>query len=808
MKTAKIFFTQLFSLVDRNFRNNRFYTYANTGGLAFGLCCAIFILLYIGDEITYDSHHEKHERIYRLESDFAVGSKYSLSAQTSYPFGPVFKEMFPEIESFVRFRQADAMSVRANKNEFFEDGLFYADSTVFDIFTHHFIFGSSEGALSAPYSIVLCQSMSERYFGDEDPCGSIMYFGDGSNCMVTAVIEDIPDNSHLQFDGLISMRTHAKLIGENVFNDLETRQPWAFRLYTYLLLKENTSIASIHKKFPEYYEKHMASLSKYFDGTFRLMSSALEDIHLKSKLEGDLPSGDLQTIYLFAAIGIFILIIASINYVNLATARSAGKAKEIGIRKLCGASRRQLITLLIAESVVITLIALAIALTMADLLIPWFNQISGKSLVLVENITDPVLYLLIAIALILGLLSGIYPAIYLATFKPSNVLYNKIFKVSRKGLSRRILIIFQFSISLALITGTMIIYQQLVHLKSKDLGFNSKNLIVLSSSDTTLKKSFRSFRSELIKISGVENVSSALFITGLGSSMDIMRVEDEGNQSQQLLHLNYITDHFVDLMEMEIVAGRNFDADNPADADCYVLINQTAAIRLGWEDEPLGRKISPSDNKGEPFQVIGVIKDFHYAPLHEEIAPMVYFLKNEAQPEIFIRLGLEAHKASLNKIEMTWKNMYPHLPFTYNYFDQIISKNYRSEEKLLRLVGIFALFSIFIALLGLFSLSSYLTEQYTHVIGIRKVFGASTFAIVMQLSRQYLILLLIACIITIPTSWYLMNSWLSQFAYHISTKPQWFIMSALAVIILAELTVIYQSIKAAQRNPADSLRYE
>jgi putative ABC transport system permease protein len=311
-----------------------------------------------------------------------------------------------------------------------------------------------------------------------------------------------------------------------------------------------------------------------------------------------------------------------------------------------------------------------------------------------------------------------------------------------------------------------------------------------------------------MKLGGVKNVSSALFVTGFGASMDIMRVEDSLEKSQQLLSLNYVTNHFVELMEMELIQGRDFDINNPADADQYVLINETAARKLGWEEYPLGKMISPSDRPDRPFKVLGVIKDFHYAPPHQEIGPMVYFLKKEGQPEIFIRLDEVGQPQALEKIEKTWKVMFPSLPFTYNYLDQVMDEIYIDEEKLLRLMGLFTLFSIFIALLGLFSLSSYITEQYTRVIGIKKVFGASSFMIVSQLSGQHLILIFIACMISIPVCWYIMDLWLSQYAYHTPIKASWFILSTLLMIFMAEATVVYQSIKAANRNPVDSLRYE
>ena len=808
MKTVNILLSPLFSLIGRNFRYNRFYTLINICGLAFGLCCAIFILLFLKDELTYDRHHLKHERIYRLESDFTINGRNQKTALTSYTFGPAFQQLYPEIESFVRFKKVDPLSVRGGMQDYFEKNLFYVDSTVFDIFTYHFIYGSPEEALNKANTIVITRSMSERYFGDEDPCGKKIRFGDGSQCIVTAVIENVPGNSHLQFDGLISMGTHARLIGQEMFTALETRHAWAFRLHTFILLKENTSIESIHKKFSTFYDEYMAELSEYFGGSYRMLSSNITDIHLYSGLEWDLPTGDTRTIYLFAIIGVFILLIASINYMNLATARSSSKAKEVGIRKLSGASKEHLIVLYIAESVTLSLIALAIALTMADLLMPWFNELSGKSLVLLYGFTDPVLYILIGISLLLGFISGSYPALYLASFKPANVLYNRIFMARRAGWPRRLLIIFQFAISLCLVIGTIVVYEQLVHLKTKELGFDKENLLVISSADTNVQRSYSSLRAELLKISGVNGVSSAMFITGIDGNMDIMKVEDSGQVSQQLIGLNFITDHFVNLMGMDIIKGRDFNIVNQTDAGKHVLINETAANKLGWADDPLGKELSPSDNEGDPYKVIGVIKDFHFAPLHQAIGPMVYFLRKTGQKEIFVKISSTAQPVTIKKIEKAWKRIHPELPFTYNFLSQEMKTVYSGEQKLLQLMGMFALISIFIALLGLFSLSSYLTEQYTRVIGIKKVFGASPLSIVIQLSRQYLSLIMIACAISVPLCWYLMSLWLENFAYRVDIRISWFIISIVGLLLVAECTVIIQSMHAANRNPVDTLRYE
>ncbi len=808
MKSIDFITGQIYNLIARNFRYNRFYTMMNIGGLAAGLTCAIFILLFLKDELTYDQHHLNKDRIYRLESDFTVSGRSQQVALTSFPFGPVFKEMFPEIESFVRFHNMEAIAVRYNSKQYFETELLYADSSIFEVFSHEFIYGTAEQSLSEVNTIVLTKSMSERYFGDDDPVGSFLELGNGISCMVTAVIADVPGNSHVKFDGLISMVTYANIIGEDVFHDLESRQTWAMRIFTYILLKENSSIESIHEKFPVFYEKHMSELSQLFNGTYNLLSSPLTDIHLYSGLEWDLPTTDIRTIYLFLAIGVFILLIAAINYMNLATARSAGKAREVGIRKVAGATRTHLIRFFISESIVLSLLALILALGTADLLIPWFNKLSGKSLVLLDSVFDPVLFIMIGIALIVGFIAGSYPAFYLSAFKPINVLYGRIFRGRRKGLSRKVLMCFQFFISVSMIIATIVVFQQLKHLKSAELGFDKENLMVFPVMDTTAQKSYPVLREEFLSIPGVEKMSSAMFMIGMGGGMDILMVEDSGGMVKELIGMNYINHHFVDVMGLKITHGRDFDEKNRNDAEKFVLINETAAQKFGWMDDPLHRKIAESANYEHKYEVIGVIRDFHYTPLHQEIGPMIFFLKEEPQPEIHLRLSGQHTGKTIKMIEHAWAEIHPDIPFSYVFLDQELEHIYLKEDKLTKLMGLFTLFSIFIALLGLFSLSSYLTEQYTREISIRKVFGASSWSVVYHLSKQYLFLVIIACILSMPVGWYLMQLWLENFAYRIKIQPWWFILTGLAVVLIAECTVIYQSLKAANRNPSETLRHE
>lgn len=802
----------LFSM--RNFwrnwdiNSNRKLTFINLAGLAVGLSCVMLLTLYISDELSYDKHHKQYKRIYRLESDITVSDRHQQVAKSSFAIGPAFKREFPEVEEFVRFKEMDPTFFQYNDKEFNEEKVFFADSTIFSIFSYQFLEGTPEKALTEPNTVVLTYSMAKKYFGDDHPIDKMLNIGNGLNCKVTGVIEDIPANSHLDFDALISMVSYPSIIGIQMFNDLETRHFWAIRLFTYILLKEHTAIKQIYDKFPAFHDQYIEPVSRRLNGTFKLITHPLADIHLRSRLEWDLPTGNLSNIYIFSAIALFILLIAGVNYMNLATARSAQRGKEVGIRKVLGAHRNGLARQFLSESVVLVFLALIIALMIVETLLPTFNNFTGKELSLNFSESFSVYVILIGATLFIGLLSGSYPALFLSAFKPVPVLKGAIFHGRKSGMLRKILIVFQFTISITMIACTLIVLKQLDFIKSKDLGFDKEGIIIMHSTDAGFKQKFPVFRDRLIQNPEIYYVSTSLSIPGLENYMDVLLVEGEEQMEEQLMSLMDVDYDFIDLMGIEILQGRNFDRSFATDLQEAVIINQTAARKLGWGQEAPGKEIHRRSDAVQNCKVIGVVKDFHFQTLHEEIGPISFFLSSTPQDYINVKINPGRKEELLVYLEKTWKEFNPGEPFIYSFLDEVTIRAYGDDKRMFRIISLFALLSIFISLLGLLGLSSFITEQYSRDVGIRKVLGASTESIILLFTKNYLFLILISFIIATPIAWYVMDRWLQHFAYHLDIKVVWLIMTGIGVIILAGITVIVQILRTARTNPVEVLRYE
>jgi len=791
----------------RNFVKNKFYSLVNILSLALGLACVFYILLYIHDELTYDKHHEKYERIYRLESDFTISERHDQAAKTSFAIGPTFLRDFPQVEAFVRFREAGNSIIRYGDKVFYEDYIFYADSSVFDIFTHQFIHGTGNNALTEPNTIVLSETFAKKYFGDENPMGEIISIQDGLKCKVTGVVEDLPDNSHLKFNALISMISYGQIIGQDVFNDLETRQFWAIRLFTYILLKENSDISEILKKYPAFNKTYIEEISIQLNGTLDLMVHRLDQIHLHTNLIWDLPTGNPTLIYVFLMIAIFILIIASINYMNLATARSAEKAKEVGVRKVVGAYRHQLIKLFLIESVLFSIAALFVAVLLCELFLSAFNELTSKELSIDIASKWMIYIIMLLLATAVGLLSGSYPSFYLSSFLPVTVLKGRINTGRNSGRLRRGLIIFQFTISVTMIISTLIISSQMRFISKMNLGYNTEDVYYANIRDTSLLKKMESLKHDLQKIPEVVNVSSAENIMGQGVFMDVMLVETDEKMQEQLVGFYFIDHDYVDLMKIKLLQGRNFDLSNETDVEEAILINEAAVREFGWKNNPIGKRIERR-NPVKNYKVVGVVKDFHFSSLHEEIEPMTFVLNNE--PNSYLHLKIEGWdtKNSLNEVEKIWTQFNPSHPFIYHSLDEAMAELYIDEKKLLSIIGFFSVLSIFIAVLGLFSLSSFMTEQYAKEIGIRKVLGSSVANVFLMLSRKFMFLVIISNIIAWPIAYFAMQRMLNSYAYRTSIAAWMFVTAGAAAIIVALLTVCIKIIRAASANPIDSLRYE
>lgn len=792
----------------RNFSHNQLYTAINIIGLAIGLACFTFILLFILDEVSYDKYNTNYKNIYRLEADITISDKNQQVAKSSFAIGPSFKKEFPEVEEFVRFRSVDNNFLQYGDKQFYEDLLYYADSTVFKIFDYQVIYGSPFSALTKSNSIVLTQSLSKKYFGDINPVGLVMNLGNKLDCKITAVIEDVPANSHLKFDGLISMVSYGQIIGESMFHELSTIHFWALRLFTYIKINEQSSIESIHSKFPAFHDKHIEPISKRLNGTYNLLTTRLDKIHLYSNLEWDLPIGNYKTVYIFSAIALIILLIACINYMNLATARSAHKAKEVGIRKVLGAHRYSLARSFIGESIFLSMLSLIMSVVIVESLLPYTNDILDKNLTFRLS-DDPISFLILFfVTLLVGVLAGIYPATYLSSFRPVIVLKGVVNSGRNSGRLRKTLIGFQFTISICMIAGTFIVTRQMNFIHERDLGFRKENVLVIRSTDTSFKKQANSFKTELLKNPNIYNVSTSSLIPGGGNHLDVFKVEADDQMDEQLISFLWIDYNFIDLMGMEIIKGRGFSKKYGTDLSQGVIINWKAAEEFGWNEEALGKEIHRRSYGTEEFKVIGVIENFNFNALYKEVSPVILFLERSPQDMLSIRINQKNKDNTITYINDLWKKTNPSEPFKYDYLEDILDEQYLADTKLKKIITSFALLSIFISLLGLFGLSSFITEQFSKNIGIRKLLGASVTSIVYLLSVGFLKLILIAFVIATPIAWFAMEKWLDHFAYRISIDYTWFIITGLLVLIFAQITVIIQTIKSALTNPVDVIKYE
>ena len=804
-------FKNYFLSAYRNIVADKFYSFINIVGLAVGIVCTIFIILYIQDELTYDKHHTNHERIYRLESDFTIQNKHDKFAITSLPLAKAFQTECPEIEKTVRFLGTDEFLFRYNEKEFFERDLLWADSTVFDIFTYPFIYGNPKTALVEQNSIVLTIDMAKKYFGDKNPVGEILVSGDGRGFKVTGVMENIPDNSHMKFDGLLSIETLVQMFGEESANSMEPNAFWNVNAYSFILLYPNTNIQSVMDKSPAVYEKYMKSLGDQINASFELMTTNLADLHFRSYIDADFPQGNKAYVYIFIAVAIFILIIANINYMNLATARSAKRAREVGLRKVMGAVKKQLVGQFLSESVLLAIIALIIAFAAMYILLPIFNDLSDKHIGF-QMIAKPGLIIgVVGLAIFTGLLSGSYPAFFLSSFIPIKVLKGKNRNTGSAGL-RKFLVVFQFTIAIIMIIGTIVVSSQLRFFKNKDLGFNKEDIVLIDIRDTTFIKSTDGFVQDLMQNSNILGTSVSSTVPGRGTGIVVFRVEREGNMVEHAINLFFADYNFLDVYGIKLKEGRYFQKDMPTDSTQAFIINEMAAKELGWGEEAMGKRLQfgfdLQGNVQRDGKVVGIIEDYNYGSLHNEIEPLVIMLPRFNPETVSVKINGKNKAQALNHIQQVWIDRNNKFPFKYEILKDELSENYRAESKLGQIFSIFAIIAILISCLGLLGLSSFVAEQRTKEIGIRKVLGSSVLSVIGLLNKEFLILVLISIVIACPVAYYAVNNWLENFAYSISLNWTYFALAAIFTIIIALSITSIKTFIAARANPANTLRWE
>ena len=793
----------------RNFAIRKTYAVINILGLAIGIASFLIIYLFISDELSYDRYHKNAKNIYRLVNVYDFEGVGENSASAPFPVAFTLKSEYPDmIRNVTRLFnfQAPRSFVEYEEKKFNEKYFFYADSTFFDIFDYTFVKGNPETVLDENGSVVITESIAKKYFGNDDPIGKKLRFETNLNLHVTGVIKDVPSQSHFRFDFIGSMSTLRANYGGRL------PQTWVWNpCWTYLLLDEKVDPTALEENFPEFVQKYFYGAEK---DNVSMYLQPLQDIHLKSKLDYEIASNNnITSIYILSAIAIFLLIIAIINYMNLATATSSMRAKEIGIKKVTGANRAQLIKQFLGESIFLSFIALIIALILAEFIAPVFNDFTGKAVSLNSLLEWYNLILIVILGIFVGVLSGVYPAFYLSTFNPVYVLKSKLRSGTRSGLPRKILVIAQFTISITLIIGTLIINDQLNFMKNADLGFDKENIIVVPINRTPVANIYPSFKRELLSNPNIISVSAMDDIFGASHNTHEFRPEGFPEDQWQFYPALVVKYDFVKTFKIKMLAGRDYNEANKTDPMHGMLVNEAMIKHMGWEDpqEALGKKFKSL--RGEE-RIIGVFKDFHPTSLHEASGPFVLNMK-EFPFEVMwflkymvVRIQPGSEKNALMFIEKKWNKTSPDRPFEYFFLSDELEELYQDEENLSRLSLIFTIIVIFIAALGLLGLASYLAEQKTKEIGIRKVLGASVLSIIRNISKEFIWLILLASFFAWILAYLVMNEWLNHFSYQTPINWLTFVFAALIAMGLALLITSFRAFLASRADPVTTLKYE
>jgi putative ABC transport system permease protein len=683
---------------------------------------------------------------------------------------------------------------------------------VFDIFDHEFVIGTKENALNAPYQIILTESMAKKYFGNDDPIGKAITSATGNDLIVTAIIEDLPENTHLKFDALVSMSTLAELYGASNFNNRAANSFWRVQAYTYVLLSESADIDELLAKWPIFYDKYMGSVGDQVNASFNILAHNLADIHLYSDLGWDLPTGNLDYILIFSYVGICILLIACINYMNLATARSAKRAREVGIRKVLGAGKGLIIRQFLSEAVVMSFIALFIAMLIAWGLLDLFNIITGKEFTSAVFLSPTFIFEMLGLTILVGMISGSYPAFYLSSISTIKVLKGDKLKDGFGKWMRTVLVIIQFAISTSMIIGTLLVTGQIDYMQSKDIGYDKENVVVTSIRDTTLRRGYLSFKEKLMQNPSIKSIATAGTTPGDEFGKLVFRVESGGKMEELVVNLVFVDYEYMKMMGLELVEGRFYEKERGTDLTSAIVINETAVDKFGWSDNPIGKKVHHGVQLNAPpirdCRVIGVLKDFNYKSLHEKIEPLFILLAQNPQPRISIRISGDDIPGTLDYIKKTREEFKSQYPFEYDFMDDKMAKSYEEEEKMSDIFKIFAVLCVFISCLGLLGLSAYIAELRTKEIGIRKVLGASVASIVTLLTKEFLLIVLISNVFAWVASYWFLNDWLEGFAYNVDLALWYFYVPSMFTMAIAMITVSALAIKAAIANPVDSIKYE
>ncbi len=803
---SAVMFNSYFKIAFRNMKKYKAYSLINISGLAVGIVCCILIFSYVFYDLSFDKYHKNADNIYRIGLEAEISGQHVKSVTSNVPTGPTLVENYPEVVDVVRFWVVEKLPVKHKDLQFTEDKIFYAEESVFDIFSFNMLQGDPESALSRPYSVVITKEISEKYFGDEDPLGKTLTVNVKDNYTVTGVVERPPSNSHFTFEILLSFETLFARDGERI-------KRWVpFNTYTYILLQDGYNPKDLEAKLPGFIEANMGQIVKAIGGKVYFYLQPLTSIHLHSNFEAELSgNSDIAYIYLFSVVAILILTLACINFMNLSTARSSNRAREIGLRKVLGAERSKLIKQFIGESVVFSLLALSAALVIVKAILPYFNSISGSEINLDYFSVPWMLPAFIACAILIGILAGYYPALFLSSFQPVKVLTNNILRGKENRSFRGFLVIFQFVISISLIIGSGIIKDQLTFMKNKKLGFTKDQILVIPSNTRTTTGSVETIKNELLAYKNIKNVSASSKMFGEIPDLDVYVPEGHTRDNTVMMRSVTVDENFISMFDMEIISGRKFSAEHETDANNAILINETALKLLDWEN-PIGKTIQDySTNEfteTDTKTVIGVVKDFHFNSLHKKIEPFIIHYRPNDLYSFAVKVDTEDLEGIINYLEQKWKAFDPDRPMNFYFLDESFDNQYKADEKLTSIFTYFTYLAIFIACLGLTGLASYMIEVRRKEVGIRKTLGSSVSAIFILMNREMMIMLIVSNLISWPLSYFLLNKWIQNFPYRVEIGFSTFILSAGIVFIIAFITVGYQIMKAAYANPVNSLRNE
>ncbi len=785
------------------------YSLINVTGLAIGIASFILIMIYVLDELAYDKYHERSEDIYRITQLYDFEGLGENSASLPFPVAFTLKNEYPGlIENICRVYnfQAPRSLVEYEEQKFNERRFFFADSTFFEIFTHHFILGDPETALDEVNSVVITESMARKYFKDENPMGKILTFEEAGQLKVNGVIEDVPTQSHYIFDFVGSMASVKAVYGGRL------PQTWVWNpCWTYMILAKGATPQMLEEKFPAFIEKYFYDAEK---DNVSLFLQALTDIHLNSRLDYEIEQNSNRSyIYILSSIAIFLLLIAAINFMNLSTATSGSRAREIGIKKAIGITKSRLISQFMGESLMLTYIALIIAIIIVELTIPVFNSFTGKDFNLSILLQQNYLIGLLLLGLITGVFSGIYPAFYLSGFQALCVLGGKEGRTRNSGIARKTLVVIQFTISISLIIGTMVVFNQLKYLKNADLGFSKENIMIIPINRTPIVRSYEPFSKELMQDSKILSVTAMDDIFGSAHNTHEFRPEGFPENQWQFYPALVVQWNFLETFGIKVMAGRDYNEANTSDPFSGILINESMVQHMGWEsnEDAIGKKFRSLN--GEE-RVIGVINDFHATSLHEASGPFVLNMKeNPGEIRWFlkyiaIRYQEGSEQEMIESVNKVWMHYAPTRPFEFSFLDEELKKLYADEDNLSTLSLIFTILILFIAGLGIFGLVSFMAEKRTREIGIRKVLGAETLHIVKLLSVEFFWLISLASVIAWLLSWLLISDWLSHFAYSTSLHWVMFLFAALIALTIALIITALKAWFAAKANPVDSIKHE